>query len=68
MDIREAIDLVEMAGENPTRDEVVLSAAKRLGFPTLELRGRDALDFRDVAVSALREVLEAVYEAGRAAR
>ena len=64
MDLREAIDLFEMTSD-PSRDEVVASAAKQLGIPTLEVRGRDALDFHDIV--ALRKVLEAVYEAGRAA-
>jgi hypothetical protein len=36
-----------------------------LGIETLETRGTDRLDFHEVAVSSLREALEAAYRAGR---
>lgn len=51
-----------------SRDEALLAIARHtLGLVTLEARGSDGLDFRDVAVWAIRAALEAAYEAGRAA-
>ncbi len=40
-------------------------AAAQLGFPTLESRGSDELDFREVAVWNLKDALERAYAAGR---
>lgn len=34
-------------------------------FETLETRGRDRLDFRDVHVGSVRGAIEAAYQAGR---
>jgi len=63
MNIREAINLVENTMDQ--MNEVIRNAMARLGFETTEARGRDALDFREVSVNVLRQVLEQVYEAGR---
>lgn len=41
--------------------------AERLGFPTLETRSSDALNFREVAVWMVRDALRHAYEAGRRA-
>ena len=41
--------------------------AERLGFPTLETRGSDRLDFREVAVWTVRDALQRAYEAGQRA-
>jgi hypothetical protein len=45
----------------------LLAIAERLGFPTLETRSSDDLDFRDVAVWMVRDALRHAYEAGRRA-
>jgi hypothetical protein len=47
--------------------EIADIARKHLGFETLDTRGSDALDFRDVAVWCVRDALEAAYAAGMAA-
>jgi len=39
-----------------------------LGFPTLEPRGSDELDFRVVSVWGIRHALEAAYNLGRASK
>ena len=63
MNIREAMDIV--GGEpDPAKENVIRAAAQRLGFRTLETGNSDALDFRDVGIASLREVLDQVYEAG----
>ena len=53
----------------PAADALLLEIA-RTHFPsieTLETRNSDGLDFHDVAVWAIRNALEAAYEAGRVA-
>ena len=53
---------------NPTtaRDALIFDIAQRRFFiETLETRNRDRLDFHDVAVWAIRDALEEVFEAGR---
>jgi hypothetical protein len=52
------------------RRATLASIARRLlGFETLESRGSDSLDFREVGVERVAEALEAAYQAGfRAAR
>ncbi len=45
----------------------LLAIAERLGFPTLETRCSDALDFREVAVWVVRDALRHAYDAGRRA-
>lgn len=40
---------------------------ERLSIPTLQRRGRDFLDFHDISVWSLRDVLEFAYNAGVAA-
>ncbi len=47
-----------------TREELTLLAKQSLGFPTLEQRGIDRLDFKEVAVWALRDALARAFLAG----
>jgi hypothetical protein len=52
-----------------TRDETIKSIARSiLGLETLQLRGRDRLDFHDLSVSRIKRALEAAFEAGRQSR
>jgi len=53
-----------MHNDTPIPAEL-LAIAERLGFPTLETRSSDALDFREVAVWMVRDALRHAYEAGR---
>ena len=46
------------------RDALALLAKQRLGFETLEERGRDRLDFKDVAVWTVRDALARAFLAG----
>jgi hypothetical protein len=46
------------------RKELALMARRRLQFETLEERGRDSLDFREVSVWQVREALARAYLAG----
>ena len=57
------------AGPNAASLEALFTALARhhLGVPTLVTRGRDALDFHDVGVAQVRDLLLAVYDAGRRA-
>jgi len=55
-----------MQNDTPFPAEL-LAVAERLGFPTLESRSSDALDFREVAVWMVRDALRHAYEAGRRA-
>ena len=53
----------------PAPEALLLGIALK-HFPnieTLETRNSDGLDFHDVAVWAIRDALEAAYEAGRVA-
>lgn len=43
---------------------VELIARKQLGFPTLAMRGRDHLDFRDCGVASIHAALAQAYEEG----
>jgi len=43
-------------------------ALQHLGIETLATRNSDSLDFHDVAVWAIRDALEAAWQAGRNAR
>jgi len=43
-------------------------ALQHLGIETLTTRNSDSLDFHDVAVWAIRDALEAAWQAGRNAR
>ena len=43
-------------------------ALRHLGIETLATRNSDGLDFHDVAVWAIRDALEAAWQAGRDAR
>ena len=50
-----------------TRTKVIHAIAREeLLIETLEPRNRDALDFHDVSVRAVKAALERAYEAGRA--
>lgn len=46
------------------REELALLAKQRMGFETLEERGRDRLDFKDVAVWTVRDALARAFIAG----
>ncbi|MCA9287806.1 MAG: hypothetical protein KDA05_04430 [Phycisphaerales bacterium] len=50
------------------RDRRMAAAAEairqRLGLETLADRKRDALDFHDISVAAIREVIEIAFDAG----
>lgn len=41
-------------------------AFQELGVETLEVRGRDSLDFHDLSVASIKRALERAFEAGRA--
>lgn len=40
-------------------------ATEILGIRTLEIQGRDALDFHDLNVLLIKDALEAAYKAGQ---
>ena len=48
-----------------THDTFTKIASERLGIETLEVRGRDALDFQEVGVASLKDALDAAYRAGQ---
>jgi hypothetical protein len=48
------------------RDALTTIAHRELGITTLEVRGRDGLDFHDVGVIGVREALMASYRMGLA--
>ena len=56
-----------MQNDTPIPAEL-LAIAEHLGFPTLETRSSDSLDFREVAVWMVRDALRHAYEAGRPVR
>ena len=43
-------------------------AKKHLSLETLETRNSDSLDFHDVSVWALKDALQAAYEAGQSSQ
>jgi hypothetical protein len=43
-------------------------AREHLGFETLDTRGRDSLDFREVSVWSVKAALEAAWKAGHTSR
>jgi hypothetical protein len=48
-----------------TREETVtLIARNALSIETLELRGRDSLDFHELLVTSIKRALFAAYDAG----
>lgn len=50
------------------KEDILTKIAKnRIGAETLETRNSDSLDFYDISVLALKEMLEQAYEAGRKA-
>ena len=50
---------------DPVADALAQIARKELGIETLEVRGRDRLDFHEVGVAGLRRALERAYGLGR---
>jgi hypothetical protein len=49
-----------------TREQIIQKIAREhLSIETLEERNLDRLDFHEVSVWAVKEALEAAYEAGR---
>ena len=47
------------------KDEIIERIAREvLNVPTLEVRGRDALDFHELSVSSIHRALELAYDAG----
>ena len=50
------------------KNKTISAIAAEYGIDNLESRGRDALDFHDVAVWSLQEMLDEAYEAGRKSR
>ena len=50
----------------PKHDRFANIAREHLGIQTLEVRGRDALDFHEVGVASLRDALDAACRAGLA--
>ena len=49
---------------NPNSKLYAQMAAEELYIETLAVRGRDALDFHDVYVAALRKALDRAFRAG----
>jgi hypothetical protein len=47
------------------RNEISEKVRQRLGLETLATRNRDSLDFHDISVSAIKDVINMVFEAGR---
>jgi len=64
--MKESADLTEAKMPNQKAiDEKLLGIAKsELHFETLELRGRDSLDFRDVGVLSVKNALRLAYNVG----
>lgn len=51
------------------KEEILTKIAKdRIGAETLERRNSDSLDFYDISIWALKEMLEQAYEAGKQAK
>lgn len=51
------------------KEDILTKIAKnRIGAETLETRNSDSLDFYDISVWALKEMLEQAYETGRKAK
>lgn len=51
------------------KEDILTKIAKnRIGAETLETRNSDSLDFYDISIWALKEMLEQAYEAGRKAK
>lgn len=51
------------------KEDILTKIAKnRIGAETLETRNSDSLDFYDISVWSLKEMLEQAYEAGRKAK
>ena len=67
----EVIWLQQKKKEDKTmkKEDILTKIAKnRIGAETLETRNSDRLDFYDISVWALKEMLEQAYEAGRKAK
>lgn len=51
------------------KEDILTRIAKnRIGAETLDTRNSDSLDFYDISVWELKEMLEQAYEAGRKAK
>lgn len=51
------------------KEDILTKIVKnRIGAETLETRNSDNLDFYDISIWALKEMLEQAYEAGRKAK
>jgi len=50
--------------KNARMAAAVEAIRKRLRLETLGTRGRDALDFHDVSVAAIRDVIQIAFDAG----
>lgn len=50
---------------NTKPNEVLEQIAQSAGISTLSSRGRDSLDFHDLHVDTIRDLLERAYQAGR---
>lgn len=57
-----------MTAPRDVRGTVADLARRRLGFETLETRGRDSLDFRECSAESVRGALSEAFDAGRAAQ
>ena len=53
-----------MSTPTPNRKDLEKIAREILSVDTLEVRGRDRLDFHDIGVSGLVRALEAAYRLG----
>ena len=49
---------------SPIETLLTVIAQKHLGIETLETRRSDTLDFHDIAVSCIKDALEAAFKAG----
>lgn len=47
-----------------TKEEIILKIAQSVGFSTLKTRKSDRLDFKEIAVWQIKEILEQAYEEG----
>ena len=56
-----------MTASEAKEQTIRMIARKHLKIDTLEVRGRDALDFHDCGVESIRAALEAAYNAGYSA-
>lgn len=43
---------------------LIKAACTRMFIPTLEVRGRDSLDFPEVSVTSIKDVMQMAYQEG----